>query len=98
MPGFLADYTVDDFVAFQRTDFPFPCHKHVEESIPQYTAIIRVESLDIPLCRGYVESMKRSAKKPRDKEFAKLVSEIELSPDSMSIFEFINHHEAFNKN
>ena len=93
MKSFLAGYKVNDFVMFFQREVLFPCHKLLEQedlTIKQVNEKVRDGSL--LLCRGYVESMKRSAKLPKDAHFAKIVKEVELSENSMSIFEFTKHH------
>ena len=54
----------------------------------------KVRAGKLKLCRGYAESMIKSCKVPRDFEFKQLLQNLkgEMSPDSMSIFEFIDHH------
>ena len=92
MPGFLADYKISDFQIFMDKDFTFPCHKLVSHDIFAIEVQLLIQKEELLLCRGYVESMHRSAKLPRDPEFAKIVKNIELSQKSMSIFEFIKFH------
>lgn len=94
IPGFLADYTVDDFVKFYANEILFPCHKYVSEDTDVDTVqnLVRTEAL--PLCRGYAESYIKSCKVPKNLQFKQLLNETKsnLSNCSMSIFEFKSFH------
>jgi hypothetical protein len=92
MPGFLADYKVTDFQNFIRFDFPFPCHKLIHGDMSSNEVRELIEREELLLCRGYVESMVKSAKLPKDPEFASIVKNINIGSNSMSIFEFIKFH------
>jgi hypothetical protein len=93
LKGFLADYKVQDFVTFMNNEVLFPCHKIVPD-VGMYVKDLSplVQKGVLRLCRGYTESMSKSAKIPRDRQFASIIKNIPLSEESMSIFEFIEHH------
>lgn len=93
--GFLADYTVEDFVRFVGADFMFPCHKLVQEDMEADKVTELVVSGELKLCRGYVELLVRSCKLPRDERLHSVMLGISgaLSDDSMSLIEFVGHHK-----
>lgn len=96
MQGFLADYTIEDFVAYQRTSTSFPCHKMMGsgDMSPEETHNA-IEKGEMKLCRGYVESIIKSCKKPDTEILTKAVEFVRedgLSDNSMSIFEFREFH------
>jgi len=97
--GWLSDYTVEDIMTFMRNEVSFPCHKMVDENISVDKANKLINSGEIKLCRGYVESIIKSAKMPfMNKnllEAIKLVKEQGLSENSMAIWDFKKHHEKF---
>lgn len=90
--GWIASYSIDDFMEFMRYDLPFPCHMLVEHDMTAEEAAQSVIDGKMKLCRGYVESMRKSAKIPRDPELAAIVASVNPSDDVMSIFEFAKHH------
>lgn len=93
--GWLADYSIEDFQNFMRAEVLFPCHMKVgEEDMSPIDVNDKVKSGELTLCRGYVESIKKSCKIPKDEKLAELVKSIELSEESMSIFEFAKHHDV----
>lgn len=96
MKGFLADYTIEDFEAYQRGEFLLPCHKLMpQEGLSPEETMQQVKSGKLKLCRGYVESIIKSAKAPIDKSLSKAVKAVReqgLSDRSMSIFEFRKFH------
>ncbi|MEK6828984.1 MAG: hypothetical protein AABY15_02575 [Nanoarchaeota archaeon] len=96
--GFLADYTIQDFKDFMNAEASFPCHKSMEEDGKSLDEVTQdIEDGKKPFCRGYVESMIKSAKRPYKNK--KLIEAIELvksqglSENTMSIFEFIDFHD-----
>lgn len=95
--GWLADYTVEDFAQFFRLEVLFPCHKQIKDDLNFNQAAELVKTNKVKLCRGYVESMRKSAKLPVDPELANIVKNVALSDDSMSIFEFFAHHQKEEK-
>lgn len=93
--GWLADYEVKDFMNFMTHEILFPCHMQMgEDDLSPEAVNEKVRNGELTLCRGYVESMRKSCKTPRDEKLAKIVAEIEVSEQSMSIFEFAKHHET----
>ena len=99
--GWLADYTIEDFIQMQTQEVLFPCHMMLKEEMSVQQAQKAVEAGEIKLCRGYVESLIKSCKMPK---FNKLlietrtnVKEEGLSEDSMGIWDFKTHHEKFKK-
>jgi len=94
LPGFLADYKVEDFRAFMTHDIMFPCHKQMKAATPIEAVQASIKAGKLKLCRGYVESMVKSAKMPREESFAQIVKDVRpyLDDHSMSIWEFTDHH------
>ena len=97
MQGFLANYTVDDFVAYQRASTSFPCHKMMTDGdkSPEETHEA-IENGEMKLCRGYVESIIKSCKKPDTEILAKAVEFVRedgMSDNSMAIWDFKKFHE-----
>jgi len=95
MKGFLADYSTDDFRQFMNMELLFPCHMLVKGTMSAQDAHDAIAAGEMRLCRGYVESMAKSCKSPRDREFAEVVKSVKeagLSSNSMSIFEFQKYH------
>lgn len=97
LPGFLADYTIEDFMEFQRVEYPFPCHKQLESDLPADLVENLVIDGKLMVCRGYAESMKMSCKVPRNRDFARALESIEISGDALSIFDFVKHHSQYEK-
>jgi hypothetical protein len=99
LSGWLGGYTFDDIQAFMRAEVSFPCHKMVVEQIDVFTANYKVQSGEMKLCRGYVESIIKSAKSPyMNKVLVEAVKQVrgeELSEDSMAMWDFKKHHEKF---
>ena len=95
MKGFLADYSIDDIRYFLNHSVFFTCHKHMDVNLPQSEIKREVIKRQLPLCRGFMECMVKSCITPRDLDLAKARNSIksDLSPDSMSIFEFDEHHK-----
>lgn len=98
VPGFLADYTIQDFKDFMNAEASFPCHKSMEDEGKSLDEVTKdIEDGKKPFCRGYIESIIKSGKKPYKNK--KLIEAIEmvksqgLSENTMSIFEFINFHD-----
>lgn len=90
--SWLADYTVADFVYFVNNEALFPCHKKVPFDM-EYSQIEQLVIADgIPICRGYLGMLKLSCKLPRHPQLLELYNTVDVSPNSMSIFEFIKHH------
>jgi hypothetical protein len=96
LSGFLADYSVDDFIAFQRDEVSFPCHKVTPEDTDTIDVHHEIMAGRSYFCRGYVESVIKSGKLPHTNELLKMaiekVKESGLSEDSMSIIDFVKYH------
>lgn len=96
--GWLATYTVEDFQSFQRGDALFPCHMMHGDGLSFDEVEDAISSGELKLCRGYVESIIKSAKLPMNPmllKAMKIVKEQGLSEDSMAIWDFKKHHEKF---
>lgn len=101
--GWLSDYTIDDFQKYMAGEATFPCH--MQMSVDDKTVEEAKEAVnkgEMTLCRGYVESVIKSAKMPYKNEVlikaVELVKEEGLSEHTMDIFEFREHHTPFGKN
>ena len=92
MRGFLCGYEVKDFIAFHQNDTLFGCHKQLDSDTTVADMESKVRKEKVNLCRGYVESLKKSCKVPRNLELALKVREVIVGDDTMSIFEFVTHH------
>ncbi len=97
LPGFLADYTPQDIVDFMNREDLFPCHMMMpDENLDQSDVEKMIKNGELKLCRGYVESIIKSAKLPRNNKFLldamKCVRESGVSENSMPIWEFVKHH------
>lgn len=93
--GWLAHYTVMDFKDFMNNEILFPCHKLVTVDMSLIEASELIQQGKLRLCRGYVESMIKSCKLPKNLEFQKVINQIkveELSYKSMAIWDFTTHH------
>lgn len=97
MKGFLSNYSINDFILFQSKDILFPCHMLVPYDMTIDEAKTLIIEDKLPICRGYIESMRKSCKIPKNPEFALLVKNVELSDNSMSIFEFATYHKIINE-
>ena len=93
LKGWLASYTIQDFIQFVIFDVPFPCHKAMgDDDIPVPELTDKISSGTIPLCRGYAELLKKSCKRAKKAWFGEI---IEPGPTSMNLQEFVKHHEQF---
>ena len=96
IPGWLADYSVEDIKELQNQEALFPCHLMIDENLSQEEAEEKIISGEMKLCRGYVESMKKSCKSPRTNklliEALNIVREEGVSSDSMTIWDFMKYH------
>lgn len=91
--GWLADYTIDDLLMFNRFDVPFPCHMTMGKGdIQTHEVAAAIQSGKMRLCRGYAEMMKKSCKQPRPEWLAAIVNDITVGDDAMNTGEFIEHH------
>jgi hypothetical protein len=102
IPGWLADYTTGDFKDFMNNEVLFPCHMMMsEESLSHEEVQDKIQNGELKLCRGYVESVIKSAKSPRYNQTLKdamVKARAEgLSDETMPIWDFIKHHEQFKK-
>jgi hypothetical protein len=102
IPGWLADYTTEDIQQYMFNEAFFPCHKMMkEDDMTQDQVQEAIQAGEIKFCRGYVESMIKSAKMPyKNKllvEVFKKVKEEGLSETSMDIMEFREHHTKLTK-
>jgi hypothetical protein len=99
LSGWLGGYTFDDIQSFMRAEISFPCHKMVGEQIDVFKVNDKIQSGEMKLCRGYVESIIKSAKMPYMNriliEAVKQVKADGLSEDSMPMWDFKKHHEKF---
>jgi len=100
--GWLSDYTIDDFQKYMAGEATFPCHMQIgRDDMTVEDAKEAVNRGEMTLCRGYVESVVKSAKMPYRNETLieaiKLVKEGGMSEHSMDIFEFRTHHTPFKK-
>ncbi len=97
MKGFIADYSVMDFREMMRVEVSFPCHKSMgEDDTDSEAAKTSIDNGEMTICRGYVESIIKSAKSPyHNKQLVEAIKQVKedgLSEHSMSIFQFIKHH------
>lgn len=93
--GFLADYTVQDFIDYHRMEVSFPCHKVTPTDMDVKQTHEAIQNGSMHFCRGYVESVIKSCKMPLNpllKEAIEIVKKDGLSDDSMSIHEFVKNH------
>lgn len=101
--GWLAEYTVEDIVQMQSQEILFPCHMMMKSGNMELAEVQEaIENGELKLCRGYVESIIKSAKMPK---FNKMLIEARanvksegISEESMSIWVFKKHHEALINN
>jgi hypothetical protein len=96
--GWLGGYSIDDVMAFQRTETSFPCHKMMtQENLSQAQADKAIKNGNMKLCRGYVESMVKSCKSPfANQLLIEAIVKVKaegLSEDSMAIWDFKKHHD-----
>lgn len=97
--GWLAEYSVDDIQNFMNGEALFPCHKMVsDDDMSQAEVQSAIESGEMKLCRGYVESFVKSCKMPKYSEYLKeaiaMVRLQGLSENSMSLRDFRKYHES----
>jgi len=102
MAGWLADYSTEDIVAYMRGDVSFPCHMTMtNDDMSPADCKDAIERGEMKLCRGYVEMLIKSAKMPSTNQ--QLLDAMEqvrkegLSDNTMSIFEFIEHHKQLDE-
>ena len=99
LSGWLGGYSFEDIQAFMRAEVSFPCHKMVDEQMDVFTANYKVQSGEMKLCRGYVETMIKSCQRPHmNKILVEAVNQIKsegLSENSMAMWDFKKHHEKF---
>lgn len=92
MRGFLADYTIDDLLTLYRFDVPFPCHKTMSKGNVEIGMLRKlIQSGKMQVCRGYLEMMKKSCKRPEG-FLADIFAEVEVSDRAMNTMEFVKHH------
>lgn len=99
IPGWLADYSIDDIQSYMNNEALFPCHLMLsEESLSQEDVQDKIESGELKLCRGYVESVIKSAKSPRyNKHLIEAIAKVKsegLSDETMAIWDFRKHHNS----
>lgn len=102
MKGWLSNYTIDDVKQFIFNEAFFPCHMMMPENdMTQEEVQEAIKKGEIKFCRGYVESMIKSAKRPKYNqellEAYKKVREEGLSDHTMDIMEFEKHHTLTKK-
>lgn len=100
LPGWLADYTVEDIKNYQRHDALFPCHLMIKgDQFTQEEVSKAIEAGEMKLCRGYIESIIKSAKMPKKGtalyEAYEVVKKQGLSENSISMWDFEKHHTQF---
>jgi len=93
--GFLATYTIDQIQQYITSSVFFVCHKYIKADMDNDSCMKAVLNGELPMCRGYMECMVKSAIVPRNADLAVIRSVIkhELSDDSMSMMEFRQHHD-----
>ncbi len=97
LSGWLATYSVDDFKKMMEAEIMFPCHKTMSGGdITVEEAQQFIKNGKMKMCRGYLESMIKSAKMPKFNkeliEYREVVKAEGLSEQSMSIHEFVTYH------
>lgn len=97
MKGWLADYDVQDIQNYMSREVSFPCHMMMsKDDMDANETKEAIANGEMSLCRGYVESVIKSAKMPyANKQLVEAIAQVReegLSDNTMSIFEFINHH------
>jgi hypothetical protein len=90
--GFLATYTLSDFIEFFSREVLFACHTFMKRSMSLQQMEQDVRDEKLLLCKGYVDCMKKSCKLPRDPEFALALKNTRSSKHSMDIRTFQLHH------
>lgn len=99
LPGWLADYTVQDFKDFQNADALFPCHMTMPDKDMTLDQVgEEIKNGGLRLCRGYTESLIKSCKRPKDKFLATAVEQVRkegVSEESMAMWDFEKHHSSF---
>lgn len=100
LKGFLAEYTIQDFIDMQTLELSFPCHKRTPADTTTHNVKKEIEKGNTYFCRGFVESIIKSAKRPyNNKLLVKAVEMVKadgLSDRSMSIMEFVKFHSLKN--
>lgn len=93
LPGWLSDYTVQDFLNFVQFDVPFPCHMVTPPAgVKASECGDLIQKGELQLCRGYAEMMKKSCKMPRPIWMNQLLQTLEIHDGAMNTQEFIQHH------
>ncbi len=102
MKGWLANYTIENIEEYMRHEALFPCHMMMKDGDMNQAAVqTAIEEGKLKLCRGYVESIIKSAKSPfRNKFLVQAVKDVKaqgLGENSMDIMEFRTHHTLSKK-
>lgn len=100
IPGWLANYQSMDFKNMMDQEIMFPCHMTMSDGdLTIEKAQIQIQNGNLKLCRGYIESMIKSAKMPKYNkyllEIRRKIKEEGVSENSMSINEFLNYHNQY---
>lgn len=98
--GWLGGYEVEDFINFQRNEISFPCHKMMPKNdLTQLEVDKAIKNGEMKLCRGYVESVIKSAKSPfMNQTLIEAITYVKkqgMSEDTMPIWDFKKYHEMF---
>jgi len=97
MKGWLADYEIQDFQNYMSREVSFPCHMMMtKDNLDANETKEAITNGEMSLCRGYVESIIKSAKMPyMNKQLVEAIAQVKeegLSNNTMSIFEFRTYH------
>jgi len=95
--GWLGELDVSYFRPMMAIDNRFPCHMQLNSSDEEAHDEIKnkIDEGKIKICLGYLESMVKSNKVPRDRELKKLYDKVKregISSGTMDINEFERHH------
>ena len=101
MRGWLANYTVQDFIDMVSEEISFPCHKMMKEGCNSDETKKAIDTGEMKLCRGYIECLIKSSKMPYKNEqiveVIKIVQKEGVSEKSMDLHEFTKHHNINQK-
>jgi hypothetical protein len=90
LPGWLADYSIQELHSIVMNEMPFPCHMTHDENLGWDEA----GSEEFPLCAGALGYMRKSGKLPRRNDLAVLVKQIGIKDldNILSVPDFFKHH------
>ena len=96
LQGFLGGYTLNDFVTFHTSEITFPCHNLTLTDTISKDVDLAIINGKNKFCRGYVESVIKSGKLPKENELLiQAINEVKdmgLSENSMSFIKFNNYY------